>query len=236
MTDASQTVVLVSHGQPSAPQPPELALAKLANEVAQHLPAGWHLRSATLAQPGRLEEVMAEGALVYPFFMASGLFTTQILPRRLAGIAHRILPPFGADPALPQLTCEILRQEFKNLPATASKAKPAVLLAAHGSARGPKARQATERFAQTLRPLLPEAELMTGFIEEAPYLEDAARSLPACSLCLPFFAQAGDHVISDIPTALAEAGLATQCLPALGTYPQIAKLIARAILRDCARV
>jgi sirohydrochlorin ferrochelatase len=231
MRPASKIVVLTAHGQPSAPLAPEHSLAELAQQVAEFLP-GWEVRSATLASGDRLEQVMVDGALVYPFFMASGWFTSQVLPQRLAGFRHDILPPFGMDPHLPQLTCEILRHEITAQTAQGAAAKPSILLAAHGSARGPKAAEATETFAAALRPLLPDCKISTGYVEQSPTIAEVAANMPRGSLCLPFFAQPGDHVKEDIPAALLEAEFGGETLPALGTFPAIARLISQAILRD----
>ncbi len=232
-----KTVVLVAHGQPSAPNPPERSLAQLAERVASFLP-DWQVRSATLAQPDRLEQVMQPGALVYPFFMAEGWFTTQVLPQRIGAIDHRQLPPFGQDPTLPKLVATLVQQAraaqskpAASVPASVPAAPDCLLLAAHGSARGPKAAAATERFASALRPLLPELKVMTGYIEQEPYLADMASKLPQHGLCLPFFAQSGDHVKDDIPAALKSAKFDGTVLPALGTFPEVAHLIAQAILR-----
>lgn len=234
---APKTVVLVAHGQPSAPNPPEHSLAQLAEQVASFLP-GWQVRSATLAQPGRLEQVMQPGALVYPFFMAEGWFTSKVLPKRICHVDHRQLPPFGQDPNLPDLAARLVRQvratqgqPFEAASGSDPSAPGCLLLAAHGSARGPKAAAATELFATALRPLLPELEVRTAYIEQAPYLADVAANMPSDGLCLPFFAQSGDHVKDDIPEALSSAKFDGTVLPALGTTPEVARLIAKAIQR-----
>ncbi|MEP4038301.1 CbiX/SirB N-terminal domain-containing protein [Pseudophaeobacter sp.] len=229
MFPAAKTAVLTAHGQPSAPEGQEKALARLAQQVSDLLP-GWEIRSATLSSPGRLEQVMQDGALVYPFFMASGWFTSQVLPKRLQGFRYDQLPAFGLDPALPLFTADLLKQAFQPQPSSRVD-KPALLLAAHGSARGPKAAEATERFAQVLRPLLPDQDVVTGYIEQAPRIADAAQKLPTGSLCLPFFAQSGNHVTSDLPSALREANFTGETLPTLGSQRGIARLISQALLQ-----
>jgi sirohydrochlorin ferrochelatase len=220
-----KAAILTAHGQPSAPEGQEEALARLATEVAGFLP-DWDIRSATLSTPGRLEQMMVEDALIYPFFVASGWFTTQVLPKRLQGCRYNQLPPFGQDPALPQLAADLLHQA---LPPETSRGKSTILLAAHGSARGPKAAEATERFAVTLRPLLPGQEILTSYIEQPPYIADVARGLPKDSLCLPFFAQSGNHVTSDLPEALQAAAFGGRVLPSLGSSPGVARLISNAL-------
>lgn len=200
---------------------------RLAQQVSDLLP-GWEIRSATLSSPGRLEQIMQDGALVYPFFMASGWFTSHVLPKRLQEFNYDQLTAFGLDPALPQLTADLLKQAFQPRP-TSRVDKPVLLLAAHGSARGQKAAEATEHFAQILRPLLPEQEVVTGYIEQAPLIADAAKKLPTGSLCLPFFAQSGNHVTSDLPTALRMADFTGKTLPALGSQRGIARLISQSL-------
>ncbi len=227
MPSAAATAILTAHGQPSAPQAQEAALARLAAEVADLLPA-WEIRSATLSSPGLLEQVTQDGALVYPFFVANGWFTTQVLPKRLLGFRYTQLAPFGQDPALPQLAADVLNRELQRQPPMSGD-KPALLLAAHGSARGPKAAEATERFASALRALLPNHQLLTSYIEQAPLISDVARDLPDTSLCLPFFAQSGNHVTSDLPNALQEANFKGRTLASLGSAPGVARLIAEAL-------
>lgn len=226
-TRPAKIALLTAHGQPSAPEGQEQALTQLAQQVSEQLP-DWDIRSATLASPGRLEQLMQDGALVYPFFMADGWFTSQVLPKRLQGFHYEQLPSFGQDPALPQLTANVLFQALQ-AQRTKTLGKPPVLLAAHGSARGPKAAAATELFAKALRPLLPGHQVITCYIEQAPFVADAARDLPADTLCLPFFAQSGNHVIMDLPEALKEADFKGRTLPSLGSSKGIVSLIAQAL-------
>ena len=71
----TKIALLLSHGQPSDPDPAEAALALLAAQVRGHLP-GWQVVSATLAKPGALDAVAGgTPGLVYPMFMAGGWFT-----------------------------------------------------------------------------------------------------------------------------------------------------------------
>jgi sirohydrochlorin ferrochelatase len=221
--------ILTSHGQPSAPPPPEIHLAAVAAAVQDHLP-DWEVRSATLSSKGFLEAAMREdGAVIYPFFMARGWFTGKVLPGRLKGWRYRMATPFGLDPALPALTVAAIRSALHARGWQVAESE--VLLAAHGSARGPKAAEAAEAFASTLRAQMPELRLTTGFVEETPFVAEAARNCGAQSLCLPFFAQTGAHVREDIPAALAEARFKGDLLPVLGALPGVAKLMADAIER-----
>ncbi|WIY23811.1 CbiX/SirB N-terminal domain-containing protein [Parasedimentitalea psychrophila] len=241
MPDRRPIALITAHGQPSNPQPPEAALARLAAQLQDLLPE-WHIRSATLSAPGRFEGELTPGAVIYPFFMARGWFAGQVLSRRIGQIPHQMACPFGLDPALPALVASALENEVAKRGWTGQDYE--LLLAAHGSARGPKAAEAAEDFATALRPLLPQSRITTGFVEQAPLIETAAqalrdralrdralsdRALSDRALCLPFFAQAGDHSRIDIPQSLTAAGFTDAPLPVTGALPGVAHLIARAL-------
>lgn len=215
------TALIVSHGQPSDPEPAEAALAELALAVAGHLP-GWDLRSATLAHPGALARAVAGCAagLVYPMFMAGGWFPMTELPRRMAlegAGAWRHLPPFGLDPGVQALALTLARE------AGASE----VLLAAHGSFRSPAPAAVANDLAAQLR-AAGHARAEAYFIDQEPRIA-TARGFGADAVCLPFFAAEGGHVLDDLPEALAEAGFPGRLLPPLGRDPRVPGLIAQAL-------
>ncbi len=221
--------LIVAHGQPSDPEPPEAALAALAARVQSHMP-GCTVGSATLAAPGALEtalERLAPEGAIYPFFMADGIFVRKTLPARLGGHPARVLAPLGRDPNLPALAARHLEE------ACAARGwRPeavSLLIAAHGSARGPRAAAAAREFGAALAALWPGRAPLFGFVEQAPTLAEAARDLPARTLCLPFFAAEGGHYREDVPEALDTARFAGARLPPLGQHPEVPALIARAL-------
>ncbi|AZV79010.1 cobalamin biosynthesis protein CbiX [Parasedimentitalea marina] len=227
MADTRPIALITAHGQPSDPQPPEAALARMAAQVQDLLPM-WEIRSATLSAPGRFEAELTNGAVVYPFFMARGWFTGKVLPGRIGTISHQMACPFGLDPALPALVAAAVHREAVQRGWTDQSYD--LLLAAHGSARGPKAAEAAEGFAQALCPVLPNARITTGFVEQDPTVESAARPLGDRAICLPFFAQSGDHSRSDIPQALKAAGFQGAPMQVTGALPGVAVLIAQALV------
>jgi sirohydrochlorin ferrochelatase len=222
--------LIVSHGQPSDPDPAEAALAGFAADVARALP-GWQVGSATLAKPGALEAALAEagpGAHVYPYFMTGGWFTGEALIERVAGARAVVLPPFGQDPGLPGMAA-LLSEVMAAQGWQASQVR--VFLAAHGSGRSAQAARDTHGFAAALAEALPVAELRVGFVEEPPYLADQAFDLGAQAICLPFFAAKGGHVTDDIPEALDLAGFQGVLLDPIGCAPGAAALVARSLAR-----
>lgn len=211
----------MAHGQPSEPAPPEAALAKLAERVASHLP-GWRVRSATMAAPGRLEEeaaALADGALVYPFFMAGGYFVTGVLPGRIDTGRLNVLDPLGLEPGLPAVAVAALGAGPRQ-----------VVLAAHGSARGKAAGEAAWSFAERLARLMPQTAISLGFVEQAPGVAEAAGGLDNDAVCLPWLAFPGGHFQEDVPQALAEAGFSGRLLPVLGLAEGVPALIAASLL------
>jgi sirohydrochlorin ferrochelatase len=226
-----QNALIISHGQPSDPDPAEAALAALAAAVQSHLP-GWRVGSATLAKPGALGAAVAgQGSgVVYPMFMAGGWFPKTELPRRMAevgagGWTH--LMPFGLDPQVQELALAIAAEA-----ASARARRPqdtALLLAAHGPFRSPAPSEVAYAMASRLK-TAGFARAEAYFIDQEPRIA-TARGFGADALCLPFFAAEGGHVTDDLPAALAEAGFAGHVLPPLGLDPRVPALIAAAFRR-----
>lgn len=94
---ALRQALIVAHGQPSDPDPAEAALAVLAARVADALPPGWQVESATLAAPGALEAALSRFGdagpplLIYPMFIADGWFTQVNLPKRLRAAGLNVM-------------------------------------------------------------------------------------------------------------------------------------------------
>ncbi|MFB9150304.1 sirohydrochlorin chelatase [Roseovarius ramblicola] len=228
MTD--RTAIIVSHGQPSDPDPAEREIGDLAARVARHLP-DWTIGAATLAKPGALDAALAGAGpapVVYPLFMTEGWFTGENLRNRLGNAPEaRVLRPLGVSPELPALAADLLADEIAHAgwkPGTAR-----LFLAAHGSGRSPNSARDTRAFAEALARHIALAEIRVGFVEEPPFLVEAAVGMGAQSLCLPFFAARRGHVIDDIPEALDAAGFAGLRLAPLGLAPGLPALVARAI-------
>lgn len=226
----------MAHGSPCAPLGPERALRELARAVAARLPEGWTVRGTTLAMKDGLHRaVRTLGAraplLVYPLFMADGWFVNSELPRRLAQVgADRCtaLAPLGLDPRLHRLALWRARAVARR---QGNCADIAVLLAAHGSSGDPRPARAARQAAGALAASGAFREVRVGFVEEPPFLADAARGMGA-SICLPFFAMRAGHVERDVPTALADAGFTGSLLPPLGADPSIPGLIADALVSN----
>ncbi len=231
---APRAAIIVAHGQPSDPGPAEAALGALADRVAARAGEGWRVASATLAAPGALERALdgVPDALIYPLFMADGWFTQVNLPERMekAGIhatSARILAPFGCDPALWDLALRAAKEgaQARGLAASACD----LVLAAHGAKNNADVARAARRIADHVAAGGAFRAVHLGFVEEAPFLPEAARAAQAPALCLPLFAAGGEHVREDVPVLLREGGFEGAILPAIGLHPEVPGLIAAAL-------
>ncbi|MGB3278006.1 MAG: CbiX/SirB N-terminal domain-containing protein [Pseudorhodobacter sp.] len=220
----TKEALLVAHGSPADPIPQENAMKALAVRVAMWLP-GWHVRGTTLALEGALEATLCAMTTpyIYPFFMAEGWFTRTNLPRRLAGAGRENLvqlPPFGTEPGLVDLMAAI---------AKGPKSTQGLLIAAHGSKVSKTSSQTTYQMVRNLE-AMGFTPVKAGFIEEAPFLEDVARSMPMAT-CLPFFALKAGHIVEDVPQALVNAEFRGTLLPPIGEGHGVAQLIAAALAK-----
>ncbi len=223
--------VIVAHGQPSDPETAEIALSEFARKVGAAA-GDVSVHSATLAAPGRLEEVLTtlpNDTVIYPLFMAKGWFVTGALPKRLGERPLRILDPLGIDPALPELVAQTLREELDRL--RWDSVETALVIAAHGSGRSKNPSSVTREFAAALSHYLEFKSARIGFVEEAPSISEAAQDTGPKTLCLPFFACAGGHVSEDVPNELQRADFSGVVLPTLSELPQIPKHIATQLSR-----
>jgi sirohydrochlorin ferrochelatase len=231
VTERHGQAVLVAHGQPSDPAPQDAIMGRLADSVAKLLP-GWSIKGATLAMEGSFEAALRgfDRPIIYPFFMAEGVFTGQMLPGRLAALAPKALQvaPFGKDPALPALMARAALEGARSH--RLDPVHTTLLLAAHGSRISPTSKDSALDMVRKLTSLTSFRQISAGFIEEAPFLEQAAHGLgPA--ICLPFFALRAGHVETDVPRALADAGFSDPLLSAIGEHAGVPMVIADALVR-----
>lgn len=229
----TRAALIIGHGQPADPAPAESDMQGLARAVQGLLP-GWQVEGATLAARGAIGAALGrlKAPLVVPFFIADGLFARQFLPARLKADGAAQLPrlaPFGVWPETAAMAIRILRRATAEMGWT--EAGTRLLLAAHGSGRGPLAAAAARRMQAEIRAATGFAESSLGFIEEPPFLAEAARNLGPQAICLPLFVATWGHVRDDLPAALAQAGFRGRVLDPLGCQPEVPGLIAEALRR-----
>lgn len=228
----------MAHGAPSAPAGPERAVRALADKVAALLP-GVAVGGATLAAPGALEAALAAlpgtAPLVFPVFMSGGWFVRVKLPQRIGrvcGGSFEMLRPLGLDPALHSLCLDAALEGARA--AGLPPARTTLLLAAHGSPSDPAPREAVAAALRVIAGAAAFRDVRPGFIDEAPFLGEAART-DGPAVCLPFFAGRAGHVESDIPRALAAAGFDGLLLDAIGRHDGVAGIVAASLAARAGR-
>ncbi|MEO3427399.1 CbiX/SirB N-terminal domain-containing protein [Pelagibius sp. CAU 1746] len=227
-----RSALLVAHGSPSAPAGPERTIGALAQRVASLLP-GVTVGGATLAAPGALEAALAAlpsaPPLIFPVFMSDGWFVRVKLPQRVGrvcGEPFETLRPLGLDPALHRLCLDYASQAARA--AGLSPGRTTLLLAAHGSPGDSAPREAVAAALRVIAGAGVFRAVRPGFLDQAPYLEEAAR-IDGPAVCLPFFAGRAGHVEDDVPRALAAAGFDGLQLDAVGHHDGVAAIVAAAL-------
>ncbi|WP_170479006.1 CbiX/SirB N-terminal domain-containing protein [Ruegeria arenilitoris] len=218
--------VIVAHGQPSDPTPAEVSLAAFARSVGALTP-DISVHSATLAAPNALENCLDElpdGATIYPLFMAKGWFVNNALPKRIGSRNVSVLDPLGVDPELPALVWDALHKILELNKWSAIEVD--LVIAAHGSGRSQNPAKVAQEFASRLKSFGSFKSIRTGFVEQPPSIAEAAAGTESKSICLPFFACTGGHVLEDVPQELARAGFNGHVMPVVGELPRVQQHIA----------
>lgn len=229
-------VVIAAHGDRAGEEPNSLLLKHAA---ALHRSDAFRLVAAgVLKGSPSIEEALAaardSGArhvALYPLFMADGYFTRTVLPERvraagLDGVAE-ILQPFGLDPAVPGLIGALARAraDAAGWPPAASR----LLLVGHGSKLGPASAEATRAAAQAVAAQGQWAAVETAFLEEPPFVADALSGGEAPSVVTGFFSGDGMHAGEDVPAAIRQSAATALYAGSVGSAPEVAAIIGRAI-------
>ncbi|MFX0542950.1 CbiX/SirB N-terminal domain-containing protein [Roseovarius sp. S4756] len=218
--------IIVSHGQPSDPDPAEAALARMAPDLP-----GWCVQTATLAKPGALESALADAGpdpVIFPMFMTDGWFVQSALRDRVSHVPSAvILPPLGVDPKLPKVAAQAMRAELEHRRWSATETT--LFVAAHGSGRSANSARDTCQFVDRLAKEIKFGTTHIGYVEQPPYLDDVTVLCPPRSICLPFFAAEGGHVQEDIRDALQASGFSGPCMKPVGLLPGVRRLMADGI-------
>ena len=236
MSEATLAVI-VAHGAPSDPGPLDQVVKELAKRV-EAFTHGYHVVGATLAMPGSLEAELgharpSQTTVVYPFFMSTGWFVSKELRRRVSSASDKpvdFLHPFGLDRSLSALCIQRVSEAAK----ARDQAPDAtvLVLAAHGSQKGPASAQAARAIQESITDTGTFAEVRLGFVEETPTISQAAAGLTNMpAVCLPLFATTAGHVQADIPEQLAAANFQGNLMRPIGEDDEVPRLIAAALAK-----
>ena len=144
---------------------------------------------------------------VVPVFLEDGYFTRIAIPDRLLPLASgsrviRFCQPLGSHDGIADLIeARLLRHcaLFDTQPKTLS-----VLLAGHGSSRGPGRARTLRRHAATLESRGRFGWIRVAYLEEAPFVAEALASSRGHMVAIVgYLANAGAHATKDLPGLIA---------------------------------
>ena len=157
-----------------------------------------------------LDEIDAEEITVVPLLASAGHYCDVVLPealaknRRYAEVRLRRTPPVGTHagiaPLVARRVSELLRQ------GVAERDQVSLLLVGHGTRRHADSRTSTLLLAETLRRRRVAGEVLAGFIDDDPSVEEivAKAALPTL-IVIPFLIGGGAHALEDLPRLVGEA-------------------------------
>ncbi|MGI9481564.1 MAG: CbiX/SirB N-terminal domain-containing protein [Hyphomicrobiales bacterium] len=175
-------------------------------------------------------QLAGESILVYPLFMSDGYYVNQAIPRALAmgesgeSSEVKVLRPLGLNPGLPGVVERLCRQTAADARLPINDAT--LLLAAHGSAKSPQSRLATEAVAKRLAARSGFRAVHCAYLEEPPFLAHQLANLPGPLVVAGLFVGEGMHGAGDVPEAVAACGRSDVllCTP-LSRSPALERLI-----------
>jgi sirohydrochlorin ferrochelatase len=238
LTDADDrqvALLLAAHGERRAGASNEsvwrIAQAVSERSLVSEVAAGFISGTPTIKEA--LDRLTARKVIVYPLFASSGYFTRDRLVHLLDAAddgtrSIEVLPPLGLDPGLPDVVVACARQaalgrDFKPESCT-------LILLAHGSRRDPASRQATEHMAREIgrRSAFPDVRI--AFLEERPFLDEAARGVTGPAIIVGLFSGEGMHGAKDAPRLTASLGREDIVFAGvIGSAPGIDAVVARSV-------
>jgi sirohydrochlorin ferrochelatase len=234
--DHSQiALLLAAHGErrPGAANESVWRIARAVSErgLVSEVGAGFISGAPTIKDA--LDRLTAGKVIVYPLFASSGYFTRDRLVHLLDAADDgtrkvEMLPPLGLDPGLPDVVVACARQaahthDFR--PETCT-----VILLAHGSRRDPASRQATEHMAREVARTSAFPDVRIAFLEERPFLDEAAREVSGPAIVVGLFSGEGMHGAKDAPRLTAGLGRKDVVFAGvIGSAPGIDAVVARSV-------
>lgn len=151
-----------------------------------------------------LDEIDAEEITVVPLLTSAGHYADVVLPealarnRRFPDVRLRQTPPVGTHsgiaPLVARRVTELLREGHTARDAVS------LLVVGHGTPKHADSRAATLALVDTLRRRRVAGEVLAGFLDDEPSVEEAiaAAKLPTL-VVVPFLIGGGSHALGDLP-------------------------------------
>ena len=202
---ANTALLLIAHGSARYADAARVlyrhAVALRADAIFSQVEIG--LLNGTPPVAESLARIDAAAVRVVPFFMETGYFTREAIPRALGADSRiHICPPIGLHDGMAGLierqalaACETLGIPSRSV---------AVLVVGHGSASAPGGALALHEHTARVGWTTLFARVESACLEETPFVAEALRGLRAHPVVvIGFFAGDGGHVRDDVPALLA---------------------------------
>jgi sirohydrochlorin cobaltochelatase len=182
-----------------------------------------------------LDKLSSTEVTVVPFFISDGYYTRQVIPKemRLHGsLSHvdhrnvRYTKAMGSHPRFAELILSHAR-------AAGWEHGDALVVMGHGTPKNPESSVNVYLQSERVRRLVPHAEVLTLFIDEAPFVTDVWKKTDARRIfVVPLFVADGWHVTETVPEdlgmdgdSLTRAGRTLQMTSAVGTDPGLVDVV-----------
>ena len=178
-----------------------------------------------------LDEVSADEVTVVPLLTSAGHYNDVVLPdalarnRRHAEVRLRQTPPVGTHsgiaPLVARRVTEILRDSV------IERNVASLVIVGHGTPRHPESRTSTLRLAEILRRRRVAGEVLAGFLDDEPTVEQALlQAKYSTIIVVPFLIGGGSHTLEDLPKlATSRAGARVIVDRAVGSYAGLDEIV-----------
>ena len=180
---------------------------------------------------------MGDTVRVVPLFLSAG-HTYSVLKSRLANLPRPerfcLCPPLGAHRGLASglLDAVCTAAGRRGWP----ESTLALVLAAHGSRRGPASREATESLARQIAETGRLGRVTCAFLEEPPTLDAVLAGIPETRIVVAgCFAEEGRHACRDVPELIARSERRALYLGPIAAAPWSDRLILDSARQETSR-
>ena len=223
--DVNRTaLVLATHGsrtEPEVNRSIRTCAAQLAERTSfDEVLVAFHQGTPHFSQV--LDQTDAEEIVILPVMTSNGYYCAEVLPRELAkngrygNVRLYQTAPLGVDPRVSGLVARRIKRLFAQHDVSAEHAT--VVIVGHGTPRHAASRNATLQLAAELANSNLAAEVLTGFLDDEPPIDNVVdRASHDSILIVPFLIAGGPHATDDVPSRVGMNAAANQNLPYVAT-------------------
>jgi uroporphyrin-III C-methyltransferase len=230
---SGRALVLAAHGSRREPEANalvrRLAESLRGRRVFDEVAVAFHQ-----GEPGFdsvLDEVGADEITVVPLLTSAGHYNDVVLPeglarnRRHAEVRLRQTPPVGTHSGIAPLVARRVTELLRD--SAVGREAVSLLVVGHGTPRHPESRASTLLLAETLRRRRVAGEVLAGFLDDDPTVEQAlSKTRHRTVIVVPFLIGGGSHTLEDLPRLVASrAELRVVVDHAVGAYAGLDEIV-----------